>query len=120
MEKQLLFVEDGSLSLNTLNKLAKEHGLKDQNIIWYEKGAAKPELVSFDTTQNSEVYKQEAKEEILNSLYKFLIDRTERTSNMDNNRWSTQYGICYKTTYRGTIDELMDEFKQLLDNQRTE
>ena len=113
MVKNFIFIEDGSVDLENMRKILDNSGNADVKFITYRQGAAKPELVSIEqseATQNPDVYKKEAEEEILKGLYTFLIERTERTSNLDH----ISRDILFRTIYNGHIDDFMTEFKNFL------
>ena len=120
MNKEFLFMEEGSIEYTHLRKFLDKSGFTDGNIIQYKKGTPKPEIISVEvsepaTTLNPEVYRQEAREELLKSLYEFLVCSTERYSHDEYDYMSMEHRVEYTTKYRGTISEFMDKFKNYIE-----
>ena len=120
MVNNFIFIEDGSLDAENLNKLMKNSENSKVKFITYKQGAAKPELVSIAQSeaaqQNPEVYKKEAKEEMLNHLREFLKIRTETTVYEEYSYVQMKDITTYKTSYRGTMDDFIGEFEHFLNS----
>lgn len=113
MVKNFIFIEDGSLDTENLRKILDNSGGTDVKFITYKQGATKPELVSLEISeaaQNPEVYKQEAKDELIKALYEFIIDNTERYCYDD----MMERAVKCKTVYKGTVDDFMENFYKYL------
>ena len=119
MVKNFIFIEDGSVDVENMRTILDNSGNTGVKFITYKQGANKPELVSIESsefTQNPEVYKQEARETMLTYLYDFLLEHTERLSYVEPDHATIMSNIRYKTTYHGTMDELIDNFKRYIEN----
>lgn len=114
MKNEFLFVEEGSVDQNNMLKFLQNSGMTDANVIRYKQGAPKPELVSVanDSAELIETAEKETVDNVLDLLAKFLDANTETYSQTD-----VMYGphnILYRTTYKGTVDQLIRDFKDLL------
>lgn len=116
MDKQFLLVEDGSLDQNNMLKFLQNSGMTDANVIRYRQGATKPELVSVnnDAAELVKTVEKETVNNVLDILEKYLEANTERISQTNTDLFHPTMHVIYKTTYRGTLDELMNAFRRLL------
>lgn len=118
MTREIIFAENGSIDKTNLSKLFDIHKFGGADIVWYEKGAAKPELVSFgNNVDNAEEIKKEAKKEAkketLQRLYDFLHNNTEVHVD-DTYDIRTLSSGTIKTIYRGSIDDFMFGFENFI------
>lgn len=121
MVNNFIFIEDGSLDAENLNKLMKNSENAKVKFITYKQGAAKPELVSIEsseaTQQNPDVYKKEGEKETLKRLYDFLLNSFNVSQYYfdDYDAVTIQNSRRCKTSYNGSIDNFMMEFETYLD-----
>lgn len=116
MTKEFLFVEEGSVDTNNMLKFLQNSGLNDASIIRYKQGAPKPELVSIssDPAELIAAVEKGTIDNVLDILAKFLDANTETIAQTDVDVMRGLSAVVCKTVYRGTADDLIRDFKELL------
>ena len=121
MEKQFLFIEEGSIEYPHLRKFLDKSGLTDANIINYKKGAPKPELVSIqkDSQGSSEIEIMKetvkaCKQLFFEDLQGFLDEYAEKQSYHESNAAMMVDRDVHLLICRGTLDDFMNNFKEYL------
>lgn len=115
MTKEFLFIEEGSVDQNNMLKFLQNSGLNDASIIRYKQGAPKPELVSIssDPAELIAAVEKGTIDNVLDILEKFLDANTERVVQTTDPMYGP-YAVVCKTVYKGTMDDLIRNFKELL------
>ena len=108
MVNQYLFIEQGSLTPSDINKLVENTKNTGTSLMMYNKGCAKPELVSIgDITEKRDEY-------TLDDLKEYLEEVLEQ--HMES-RWSDIHLTTekyHKLSYYGSFDELIKGFEEFL------
>lgn len=116
MVNQYLFVEEGSLAQSDIAKIVENIKNTGTSLIMYNKGSAKPELVSITDDEKIDIYKirTEAAEEcgnyIMDNLLKYIKFRSIICQSVDEMTRTNSY----KMQIEGTPDEFINRFKNFL------
>lgn len=114
MEKQILFVEDGSVMDCDLDEI-RELGILP---IIYRQGGNIPEFRTVNITEYENIQKEpivnQVKEDLLAALSEFLFTNATSHDYYDNERREH----IYKMVYNGTIIDFMDDFGKFLEEDK--
>ena len=108
MVNQYLFVEEGSLAPNDIAKIVEHLKNTGTSIIMYNKGCAKPELVSMgDVVKKRDAYTLDDLKEYLEEVLEQCVESRWSDINLENEHY-------YKLSYYGSLEVLIKEFEEFL------
>ena len=117
MINQYLFVEEGSLAPNDIAKIVENIKNTGTSLIMYNKGCAKPELVSMgeadvgqiicDARNNQTAY-------LMSNLLEYLYHVVERRTHAEFDDVRFMNIVKNTVVYNGTVEELVQNFKDYL------
>ena len=115
MVNQYLFVEEGSLAPNDIAKIVENIKNTGASLIMYNKGAAKPELVSLNISEvDIDKIRQEAIENHTNYILENLLKYMTLRSTIYHIRDEMTCIIESSMRIEGIPEEFVDRFKNFL------
>ena len=121
MKNKVLLIEEGSINDPNLRALLSAYNLKEKDVVKYRAGTNKPELVTIvdsELAQNPEIYKQQARDEILSDLYEFLGRIGDGSVENVWDNYECRPVTLFKMTYKGTKEDFIAQFTEFLDRNK--